>query len=63
MSDPICGMTVDPGTAAATRERQGQRFYFWSEDCRDGFAAGAQLLTGKDQMILTASAGTFSLTM
>ncbi len=37
--DPICGMTVDPKTAAATVERDGKSFYFCSEHCRDAFVA------------------------
>ncbi|MEO6872215.1 MAG: heavy metal translocating P-type ATPase [Chthoniobacterales bacterium] len=37
--DPVCGMTVDPKTAAAVVERQGEKFYFCSEHCRDAFIA------------------------
>ena len=31
--DPICGMTVDKATSLHA-ERDGQRFYFCSEHCR-----------------------------
>src|SRR6266849_3371838 len=34
--DPICGMTVDEATARST-ERDGQKFYFCSEHCRQKF--------------------------
>jgi YHS domain-containing protein len=35
--DPVCGMDVDPATAAATREHRGQTYYFCSAICRDDF--------------------------
>ena len=31
--DPICGMVVDPKTAAGTHEHNGQTYYFCSEHC------------------------------
>ncbi len=38
-TDPICGMKVDPENAAAVVEREGEKFYFCSEHCRDAFIA------------------------
>lgn len=37
--DPICGMTVDPKTAAGMVERDGEKFYFCSTHCRDEFVS------------------------
>ena len=37
--DPICGMSIDPSKAAATREHDGQTFYFCSEHCAATFDA------------------------
>jgi YHS domain-containing protein len=37
--DPICGMTVDPATAAASLERDGTTWYFCCQGCADRFAA------------------------
>lgn len=34
--DPICGMTVDEATALIA-ERDGEKFYFCSEHCRQKF--------------------------
>jgi Cu+-exporting ATPase len=34
--DPICGMTVDKATAFLA-ERDGQKFYFCSDHCRQKF--------------------------
>lgn len=36
--DPICGMTVDEATALHA-ERDGTKFYFCSERCRQKFLA------------------------
>lgn len=35
--DPVCGMAVDPGSAAAESDYAGKRFYFCSAGCRDRF--------------------------
>ena len=35
--DPVCGMTIDPSTAAATREHDGTTFYFCSTGCAEAF--------------------------
>ena len=37
--DPICGMTVDPATAAGYHEHQGQRYYFCGLSCLERFKA------------------------
>jgi len=37
--DPVCGMTVDPHTAAHRYSHQGRTYYFCSAGCRAKFAA------------------------
>jgi Cu+-exporting ATPase len=37
MKDPVCGMTVDPEKAAASKEYRDQTYYFCSDKCRDRF--------------------------
>ncbi|MBA2378478.1 MAG: heavy metal translocating P-type ATPase [Blastocatellia bacterium] len=37
--DPVCGMTVQPDTAAGTHEHDGTQYYFCSTDCVSKFAA------------------------
>jgi YHS domain-containing protein len=37
--DPVCGMTVDPATAAARADHEGRTFYFCNPGCRDRFVA------------------------
>lgn len=39
VKDLVCGMEIDPGSAAGTEEYQGQTYYFCSESCRAKFAA------------------------
>jgi uncharacterized protein len=38
-TDPVCGMTVDPATAAAHTDYAGQEYYFCSEGCARHFTA------------------------
>ena len=46
MIDPVCGMTVEPATAAGSHTHAGQTSYFCSLHCRDRFAADpARFLT------------------
>ena len=40
--DPVCGMTVDPATAAGSHEHQGRRYFFCSAHCHRKFADAPQ---------------------
>jgi YHS domain-containing protein len=35
--DPVCGMDVDPKTAAGKSDYQGQTYYFCSPGCKKSF--------------------------
>ncbi|MCI1634960.1 heavy metal translocating P-type ATPase [Bifidobacterium sp.] len=35
--DPVCGMSVNPSTAAASREHDGKHYYFCSTHCAESF--------------------------
>jgi P-type Cu+ transporter len=37
--DPVCGMTVNPATAPASWEYQGQKYYFCNPSCAQRFGA------------------------
>ena len=37
VTDPVCGMRIDPDDAVATAEHEGQRYWFCSDVCRDVF--------------------------
>lgn len=46
--DPVCGMTVDVGAAAATVEHAGETYRFCAQGCADAFAADPERFTGQD---------------
>src|SRR5688572_9069103 len=33
VTDPVCGMTIDPATAAGSTEHKGETIYFCSKGC------------------------------
>jgi YHS domain-containing protein len=37
VKDPVCGMTIDPRTAAGKSEYQGQTYRFCSTGCKKAF--------------------------
>ncbi len=37
VKDPVCGMEIDPKTAAGKSEYQGQTYYFCSSGCKKAF--------------------------
>ncbi len=40
--DPVCGMSIDPASAAVTLEHEGSSYYFCSQHCADRFNAVPQ---------------------
>lgn len=38
-TDPVCGMTVEPNTAAGSTTHQGQTYWFCSQHCLAKFKA------------------------
>ena len=40
--DPVCGMTVDPGTAKFTYSHRGQPYYFCCSHCLEKFKSGPE---------------------
>jgi Cu+-exporting ATPase len=40
--DPVCGMEVDPTTAAGTSEYKGQTDYFCAPGCKTSFDKDAE---------------------
>ncbi len=37
VKDPVCGMEIDPATAAGKSEYKGQTYYFCSPGCKKSF--------------------------
>jgi YHS domain-containing protein len=40
--DPVCGMSVDPKSAAATTTHQGKQYAFCSQNCKETFEKNPQ---------------------
>ncbi|MEW6402471.1 MAG: YHS domain-containing protein [Chloroflexota bacterium] len=45
--DPVCGMDVDPKTAAGKSDYQGTTYYFCSSGCKKAFDKEPQKYVGK----------------
>ena len=53
LKDPVCGMDVDPATAAGSHVHAGQTYYFCHPHCLDKFRANPEhYLKGKRQEIV-----------
>jgi YHS domain-containing protein len=46
--DPVCGMEVDPQSAAATYEYKGQTYYFCSSGCKASFEQDPEKYLGNE---------------
>lgn len=49
MTDPVCGMTVDPNTAKGKSEFGGKTYYFCSLKCKTKFDAGPEAYLTKSE--------------
>jgi len=45
--DPVCGMDIDPKTAAGNSEYKGETYYFCSPGCKKSFDADPEKYAGK----------------
>jgi len=45
--DPVCGMTVEPATAAGSAEHQGKSYWFCSKHCEHAFRAHPEKYLGE----------------
>ncbi len=58
--DPVCGMTVEPESAAATSQYKGRTYYFCAKGCRQAFEKDPEkylAAPGKAEMPQEAPAG------
>ena len=51
--DPICGMTVDPASAAGRYDHNGLTYYFCAQSCLERFRADPEGALNKKQLSLT----------
>jgi YHS domain-containing protein len=47
VKDPVCGMEIDPKTAAGKSEYKGQTYYFCSSGCKKTFDANPEMYVTK----------------
>lgn len=47
VKDLVCGMDVDPATAAARSEYQGETYYFCGAKCKEKFDLNPEECVGK----------------
>ena len=47
--DPVCGMDIDPATAAGMSEYKGQTYYFCSPGCKRSFDKDPEKYLGKGE--------------
>ena len=47
VKDPVCGMDVEPATAAARTEHAGQTYYFCGAKCKEKFDLKPEQFVGK----------------
>ena len=58
VTDPVCGMRIDPANASRSSEYAGQTYYFCAPACRKAFDADpAAYLTGQADQLPMASTG------
>ena len=51
VKDVVCGMDIDPNTAAAQTEHQGKTYYFCSHDCHAKFMSEPQKYADKETIV------------
>jgi P-type Cu+ transporter len=49
VKDPVCGMGIDPQTAAGKSEYKGQTYYFSSPGCKKSFDKEPEKYLGDTQ--------------
>ena len=47
VKDPVCGMDVEPATAAGRTEHKGQTYYFCGSKCKEKFDFNPEQYLGK----------------
>jgi P-type Cu+ transporter len=48
VTDPVCGMTIDPSKAVGSSSHQGETYHFCSRGCETKFDAAPAQYAGKE---------------
>ncbi len=57
MTDPVCGLEVDPRTARFTSMYEGRTYYFTDPDCKRMFDEDPEAYVGEGSMEEEAGGG------
>jgi YHS domain-containing protein len=49
VKDPVCGMEIDPKTAAGKSDYKGKTYYFCSSGCKSDFDKTPEKFVGSSQ--------------
>lgn len=49
VEDPVCGMDVDPASAAGSEEHEGTTYHFCSTSCLERFRANPDAFAGGEE--------------
>jgi len=63
VTDPVCGMSVDPHTAKHRAEHHGHSYYFCSAGCRTKFIANPKKYLGEREPTLVAEGTIYTCPM
>lgn len=55
--DPVCGMTIDPASAAGSHEHEGKTYYFCNPSCLERFKAEPMKFLGNTRAVEPLEAG------
>ena len=55
VKDLVCGMMIDPKTAAATSEYKGKTYYFCAKGCKDAFLADPTKYLNKTNAVVAVA--------
>ena len=50
VTDPVCGMQIDPAKAAGKSDYKGKTYYLCSDHCKKTFDANPDTILNKDSM-------------
>ncbi|MCU1231089.1 MAG: copper/silver-translocating P-type ATPase [Acidobacteria bacterium] len=55
--DPVCGMTIDPATAAGSSTFNGETIHFCSRSCKTSFDAAPEKYAGAAEQPVSSCCG------
>jgi len=59
VTDPVCGMAIDPATAVGSSRHDGEKYYFCSRGCETKFDSAPATYSGA-AVATTANASCYS---